>query len=132
MAKAKGHMTEHRHLSLKVVVMSEHECWQAVASRARQADGAFVYAVSTTGVYCRPSCPSRRPRRENVRFFRRIEEAERAGYRACLRCHPAAGNGRLQMVKAVCRYIEQHLDEPMTLARLGSEFEQSPFHLQRT
>ena len=68
--------------------MSEQECWQAVASRARQADGAFVYAVSTTGVYCRPSCPSRRPRRENVHFFPLPEAAERAGYRPCRRCRP--------------------------------------------
>jgi AraC family transcriptional regulator, regulatory protein of adaptative response / methylated-DNA-[protein]-cysteine methyltransferase len=111
----------------------ESDWWQAVEARDATQDGQFVFAVSSTGVYCRPSCPSRRPRRENVRFFRRIEEAESAGYRACLRCHPAAaGNGRLQLVKAVCRYIEQHLDEPVTLARLGSEFHQSPFHLQRT
>src|SRR6516164_1367102 len=111
----------------------ESDWWQAVQARDATQDGQFVFAVSSTGVYCRPSCPSRRPRRENVRFFRRIEEAEKAGYRACLRCHPAAaGNGRLQLVKAVCRYIEQHLDEPVTLARLGSEFHQSPFHLQRT
>ena len=84
--------------------------------------------------YCRPSCPSRRPRRENVTFFRAPDEAEKAGYRACLRCRPKAigGNRQTEMVKAVCRYIEQHLDEPITLARLGSEFRQSPFHLQRS
>jgi AraC family transcriptional regulator of adaptative response/methylated-DNA-[protein]-cysteine methyltransferase len=108
--------------------------WQAVLARDASRDGSFVFAVSSTGVYCRPSCPSRRPRRENVAFFRQPDEAERAGYRACLRCRPraAGGNGRMQMVKAVCRYIEQHLDEAITLARLGSEFHQSPFHLQRT
>ncbi len=112
----------------------ESEWWRAVQSRDAAQDGQFVFAVSSTGVYCRPSCPSRRPRRENVCFFRRIEEAEKAGYRACLRCHPkaAGGSGQLQLVKAVCRYIEQHLDEPVTLGRLGSEFRQSPFHLQRT
>jgi AraC family transcriptional regulator of adaptative response/methylated-DNA-[protein]-cysteine methyltransferase len=108
--------------------------WQAVLARDASRDGSFVFAVSSTGVYCCPSCPSRRPRRENVAFFRQPDEAERAGYRACLRCRPRAadGNGRMQMVKAVCRYIEQHLDEAITLARLGSEFHQSPFHLQRT
>ncbi|HXX28731.1 MAG TPA: bifunctional DNA-binding transcriptional regulator/O6-methylguanine-DNA methyltransferase Ada [Terriglobales bacterium] len=111
----------------------ESDWWQAIQARDATQDGQFVFAVSSTGVYCRPSCPSRRPRRENVSFFRRVEEAERAGYRACLRCRPAAGgSGKLQWVKAVCRYIEQHLDEPMTLARLGSQFRQSPFHLQRT
>ena len=62
------------------------------------------------------------------------DEAEKAGYRACLRCRPKAigGNRQTEMVKAVCRYIEQHLDEPITLSRLGSEFRQSPFHLQRS
>jgi AraC family transcriptional regulator, regulatory protein of adaptative response / methylated-DNA-[protein]-cysteine methyltransferase len=113
---------------------NDHGYWQAVLARDASRDGSFVFAVSSTGVYCRPSCPSRRPRRENVMFFRQPDEAERAGYRACLRCRPraAGGNGQMQMVKSVCRYIEQHLDEAITLARLGSEFHQSPFHLQRT
>jgi AraC family transcriptional regulator of adaptative response/methylated-DNA-[protein]-cysteine methyltransferase len=107
--------------------------WQAVLARDASQDGNFVFAVSSTGVYCRPSCPSRRPRRENVTFFQKPDHAEKAGYRACLRCRPkAAGSGTTGAVKAMCRYIEQHLDEPLTLARLGSEFHQSPFHLQRT
>src|SRR5438046_6712263 len=112
----------------------EDSKWQAVLDRDGNQDGRFVFAVSSTGVYCRPSCPSRRPRRENVTFFRKPDEAERAGYRACLRCRPRAisGNAQMEMVKAVCRYIEQHLDEPVTLARLGEAFRQSPFHLQRT
>jgi len=108
--------------------------WQAVLRRDSNRDGDFVFAVSSTGVYCRPSCPSRRPRRENVTFFRKPDEAEHAGYRACLRCRPQATGASRQneMVKAICRYIEQHLDEPITLPRLGKEFRQSPFHLQRT
>lgn len=112
---------------------SDENRWQAVLARDASHDGNFVFAVSSTGVYCRPSCPSRRPRRENVAFFRKPDEAEKAGYRACLRCRPKAadGNSQVQMVRAVCRYIEQHLDEPLTLTRLGSEFHQSPFHLQR-
>ena len=67
-------------------------------------------------------------------FFRKPDDAEKAGYRACLRCRPRAigGNAQMEMVKAVCRYIEQHLDEPVTLARLGAAFKQSPFHLQRS
>lgn len=107
--------------------------WQAVLERDAAHDREFVFGVSTTGVYCRPSCPARRPRREKVEFFARPEQAERAGYRACLRCRPKAftGNGSADNVKAICRYIEQHLEEPMTLARLGEEFHQSPFHLQR-
>src|SRR6202142_1366931 len=108
--------------------------WQAVQARDARQDGKFVFAVSSTGVYCRPSCPARRPRRENVTFFSKPDHAEKAGYRACLRCRPRAigGNGTTEMVKAMCRYIEHHLDEPLTLARLGTEFHQSPFHLQRT
>src|SRR5205807_876954 len=113
---------------------SEIRQWEAVMSRDPNQDGRFVFAVSSTGVYCRPSCPSRRPRRENVTFFRKPDEAERAGYRACLRCRPRAigGNPQTEMVKAVCRYIEQHLDESVTLARLAAAFRQSQFHLQRT
>jgi AraC family transcriptional regulator, regulatory protein of adaptative response / methylated-DNA-[protein]-cysteine methyltransferase len=112
---------------------SDDPRWNAVLARDAARDGEFVFAVSTTGVYCRPSCPSRRPRRENVEFFGRPEQAERAGYRACLRCRPKAlsGNGQADSVKAICRYIEQHLDDSITLARLGREFHQSPFHLQR-
>ena len=77
--------------------------WQAVLARDANQDGSFVFAVSSTGIYCRPSCPSRRPRRENVTFFRQPDEAEKAGYRACLRCRPKAigGNKQAEMVKAV-------------------------------
>jgi AraC family transcriptional regulator of adaptative response/methylated-DNA-[protein]-cysteine methyltransferase len=108
--------------------------WQAVLARDGSQDGKFVFAVSSTGVYCRPSCAAKRPRRGNVTFFTQPDQAEKAGYRACLRCRPRAigGHGATETVKAICRYIEQHLDEPLTLARLGSEFHQSPFHLQRT
>ena len=107
--------------------------WDAVVARDERRDGEFVFAVSSTGVYCRPSCAARRPRRENVQFFGRPEEAERAGYRACLRCRPRAfhGNAEANEIKKICRFIEQNLDEPLTLGRLGSEFQQSPFHLQR-
>jgi len=107
--------------------------WEAVVARNRAQDGEFVFAVSTTGVYCRPSCPARRPRRENVSFFSRPAQAELAGFRACLRCRPKASSGDAQSdsAKEICRYIEQHLDEAVTLERLGKAFRQSPFHLQR-
>ncbi len=114
--------------------ISDDSHWQAVLARDSASDGKFVFAVSSTGVYCRPSCPSKRPRRENVTFFEKPQQAESAGFRECLRCRPKAiaGSPRQELIKAVCRYIEQHLDEPITLARLGKEFRQSPFHLQRT
>jgi AraC family transcriptional regulator of adaptative response/methylated-DNA-[protein]-cysteine methyltransferase len=112
---------------------SEEAQWNALSARDSNQDGSFVFAVSSTGVYCRPSCPARRPRRENVRFFLRPEQAEQAGYRACLRCRPKSAGAHAEPdgVKAICRFIEQHLDEPVTLERLGKEFRQSPFHLQR-
>jgi AraC family transcriptional regulator of adaptative response/methylated-DNA-[protein]-cysteine methyltransferase len=119
-------------LAIKNVI--EDSRWRAVLGRDGASDGKFVFAVSSTGIYCRPSCPSKRPKRENVTFFRRPQEAETAGFRECLRCRPKAlaGNPRQELIKSVCRYIEQHLDESVTLARLGEEFHQSPFHLQRT
>jgi len=111
----------------------DEQRWNAVIARDAARDGEFVFAVSSTGVYCRPSCAARRPRRENVQFFLTPDQAEQAGYRACLRCRPksVSGNAKSDSVKAICRFIEQHLDEPLTLARLGKEFHQSPFHLQR-
>jgi AraC family transcriptional regulator, regulatory protein of adaptative response / methylated-DNA-[protein]-cysteine methyltransferase len=108
--------------------------WQAVLQRDRSLDGAFVFAVSSTGIFCRPSCPAKRPRRENVAFFDHALQAEQAGYRACLRCRPKAvdGNPQSAVVRAICRYIEQHIDEPLTLSLLAKEFRRSTFHLQRT
>ena len=119
---------------LEMIALTDASRWQAVLARDRGSDGKFVFAVSSTGVYCRPSCPSKRPRRENVSFYRHSLEAERAGFRECLRCRPRslAENPRHELIKRVCRYIEQHLDEPVTLAHLGMQFRQSPFHLQRT
>src|SRR5258708_19608042 len=70
--------------------LSDDHCWDAVVARDPARDGEFVFAVSTTGVYCRPSCPARRPRRKNVTFYSRPEQAETAGFRACLRCRPRA------------------------------------------
>jgi AraC family transcriptional regulator of adaptative response/methylated-DNA-[protein]-cysteine methyltransferase len=111
----------------------EDQRWDAVVARDRAHDGEFVFAVASTGVYCRPSCAARRPRRENVTFFARPEHAEKAGFRACLRCRPRSlsGNPQSDSAKEICRYIEQHIDEPVTLERLGKAFGQSPFHLQR-
>jgi len=113
--------------------LDDDQRWDAVIARDSGLDGKFVFAVATTGVYCRPSCPARRPRHENVTFFARPEQAEKAGFRACLRCRPRLFSGHPQSdsAKEICRYIEQHLDEPIPLERLGKVFRQSPFHLQR-
>jgi AraC family transcriptional regulator, regulatory protein of adaptative response / methylated-DNA-[protein]-cysteine methyltransferase len=88
--------------------MSPTERWHAVLARDRRFDGAFVYAVRSTGIYCRPSCASRRPRRTQVTFFPIPEAAEREGFRACRRCHPADANGRdpaVALVREACRAI---------------------------
>jgi AraC family transcriptional regulator, regulatory protein of adaptative response / methylated-DNA-[protein]-cysteine methyltransferase len=108
--------------------------WQAVLGRDSAMDGSFVFGVSSTGVFCRPSCPARRPRRENVRFFEEATAAERAGYRACLRCRPKAvdGNPQAALVRAICRFIEQKIEDRLTLGLLARAFRLSPFHLQRT
>src|SRR5712691_2854938 len=99
----------------------EDERWSAVLSRDARFDGEFVFAVSSTGVYCRPSCPSRRPRRERVSFFRLPEAAEQAGFRPCLRCRPrdAARDPQIEMVQRACRFIEEHQDEKISLELLG-------------
>ena len=113
----------------------EASFWEALESRDARMDGVFFYAVTSTGVFCRPSCPSRRPRRENVIFFQRREAAERAGFRACLRCKPErerARDAHSELVEKICRYLERHLDEAVTLAGLSRQLALSPFHLQRT
>src|SRR5437667_2395966 len=82
--------------------------WRAVLARDRRADGEFVYAVRSTGVYCRPSCPSRRPRREVVTFFDMPEAAEGGGFRACRRCKPrdaAAADPWVEKIRRACVYL---------------------------
>lgn len=112
--------------------------WAAVAARDRASDGRFVFAVVTTGVFCRPSCPARRPRRENVRFFAAPAAAAAAGFRACRRCRPAetgdptAADPALEPVLAARDFLEAHLDETVTLERLAGEVGLSPWHLQRS
>jgi len=110
---------------------NQEQRWQAVIARDATRDGVFVFAVTSTGVYCRPSCPSRRPRRERVRFFSRPDEAERAGFRACLRCRPRDADSRIKTVESICQFLREHADEPVTLAALGERFAMNPFHLQR-
>lgn len=107
--------------------------WAKVKTRDRAADGTFVYAVQTTGVYCRPSCGARLPRPENVRFFARGSEAVRAGFRACKRCKadaPPLADRQAAQVAELCRMIEAREDVP-TLAELAEAIGASRFHTQR-
>lgn len=103
--------------------LSAERRWRIVLARDRRYDGAFVYGVRSTGIYCRPSCPSRRPRRAQVDFFPVPELAERAGFRPCRRCRPAeaqAPDPRVPLVRAACRLIDSHPDAPASLAVLSA------------
>ncbi|MFY0679373.1 MAG: bifunctional DNA-binding transcriptional regulator/O6-methylguanine-DNA methyltransferase Ada [Thalassovita sp.] len=108
--------------------------WTSVLARDQNPEPRFLYAVKSTGIYCRPSCPSRRPLRKNVEFFPSGQLAEQNGYRACLRCHPDAIPPEAQLAERVaqaCQEIDQSEREP-TLADLAALTDLSPFHLQRT
>jgi AraC family transcriptional regulator of adaptative response/methylated-DNA-[protein]-cysteine methyltransferase len=97
-------------------------------------DGAFVYAVRSTGIYCRPSCPSRRPRAAQILLFIQPDAAERAGFRACRRCLPreARGNPHAKLIRRVCSEIEGHAEGPLSLRNLAERAGLSAAHLQRT
>jgi AraC family transcriptional regulator, regulatory protein of adaptative response / methylated-DNA-[protein]-cysteine methyltransferase len=113
--------------------MNAERRWRAVMERDSSQDGSFYYGVVTTGVYCRPSCPSRRPLLKNVQFFRAPDEAESAGLRPCRRCRPrdAVRHPLADRMRELCRYIEAHAHEPLTLKTLSEQAHLSPFHLQR-
>jgi AraC family transcriptional regulator of adaptative response/methylated-DNA-[protein]-cysteine methyltransferase len=109
--------------------------WRGVLARDRQLDGTFVFAVRSTGIYCRPSCPARRPTRKQVMFFPLPEAAERAGFRPCRRCRPeeaAARDPHAELVQRVCHWIEASDNGPISLPDLAAEAGVSPSHLQRT
>jgi len=111
---------------------SSNRRWAAVLGRDPRFDQQFVYAVRSTGIYCRPSCPSRRPRREQVTFFGAPQEAEKAGFRACHRCHPDRnGTSAQDLVARLCRYLEDHAGRRVTLDELSRISGYSAFHLQR-
>ncbi len=115
--------------------LNENEYWQACLNKDASYDGKFVLAVVTTGIYCRPSCPARKPKRENVMFFALSDLAVQAGFRACKRCHPddhVHHDPQLDLVRELCRYIEANTTEPVTLQALSDRFHVSPSHLQRT
>lgn len=112
---------------------SDETRWSAVVRRDQNADGLFYYAVQTTGVYCRPSCASRRARREHVRFYASCEEADRAGFRPCRRCRPhepALAAQRAAAVARACRLIEADDDTP-NLDALAAAVGMSRYHFQR-
>ena len=115
--------------------MNETVAWESVLNRDASVDDRLLYGVTTTGIYCRPSCPSRRPKRDNVAFFSSVEAAERAGFRACQRCRPNRAIAPNSAVERARNYIDNHIadlgEERITLELLGEESGMSPSHLQR-
>ncbi|HYS67418.1 MAG TPA: bifunctional DNA-binding transcriptional regulator/O6-methylguanine-DNA methyltransferase Ada [Paraburkholderia sp.] len=110
---------------------SDDERWEAVTRREPRADGAFFYGVKTTGVFCRPSCASRQPRRENVAFFTDVAAARAAGFRDCKRCQPGGLPRELEIVNRACAALDADPQRRLTLAQLSDAVHVSPFHLQR-
>jgi len=114
-------------------MLDPDSCWQAVCSRDSQCDGQFVFAVHSTGIYCRPSCPARRPLRRNVSFQPTPAEAEQAGFRPCRRCSPqglSPAEQLDQLVSVACRLLDGS-DKPLTLAQLAARIGLSASHLAR-
>jgi AraC family transcriptional regulator, regulatory protein of adaptative response / methylated-DNA-[protein]-cysteine methyltransferase len=112
-------------------ILNSDEHWRALVRRDPRFDGVFYYGVQTTGVYCKPSCSARRPRRENVVFHATTADAERQGYRACRRCRPDRREGAHdELVQRLCVRIER-AEAPLSLAELSKEVGLSPYHLQR-
>jgi AraC family transcriptional regulator of adaptative response/methylated-DNA-[protein]-cysteine methyltransferase len=115
---------------LKSMPLDEDAAWAAVMRRDRDADGRFVTGVLTTGIYCRPSCAARHPKRENVRFFAAGAEAETAGLRPCLRCKPDEVTREAEALRKAYRALEA-AEEPPSLAALAAEAGYSPHHFHR-
>jgi AraC family transcriptional regulator of adaptative response/methylated-DNA-[protein]-cysteine methyltransferase len=113
-------------------LLTEEDKWNAALNRNSDLDGMFVFAVRSTGVYCRPSCPAKRPKRNQVLFFSSFEEAEQSGFRSCRRCHPQEiVTSQTKLIHDVCRFIDCNLEKHLTLATLSNYAKMSPFHLQR-
>jgi AraC family transcriptional regulator of adaptative response/methylated-DNA-[protein]-cysteine methyltransferase len=112
--------------------LDEEVRWKAIIEKDNSFDGVFVFAVLSTKIYCKPSCPSRRPKRENIQFFNSFAEAEDKGFRACLRCKPKEKtDAQTDLIKRACRLIEETLEETFTLERLSGILNVSKFHLQK-
>ena len=110
------------------------ERWSAVVRRDARHGGRFLFAVASTRIYCRPSCPARRPDRSRVKFFETAADAEAAGYRPCMRCRPQDGarDPAVELVNRASAVIEETEDAPLPLAQLAARIGVSPGHLQRT
>lgn len=114
------------------VQITDDDRWQSVVNRDVDADGQFVFAVQTTGIFCRPSCRAKHALRKNVRFFADARQALAAGFRPCKRCQPdkdSAQQHRMEKIAHACQLLEQEL--PLTLEELSRQVAMSPYHLHR-
>ena len=115
-------------------MLNQDECWNSILQHDKTSDGRFYIGVLTTGVYCRPSCPARRPLRKNVRFYETPAQAESDGLRACLRCRPkdaSMADAHAAAMGSLCEYIEQNVERTLTLDELAGRAHLSPAYLQR-
>lgn len=128
-------MSQAQNIISEMPQIDESACWNAVQTRDARFNSIFVYSVRSTRIYCKPSCPSRRPQREQVEFFASSEDAESRGFRACLRCKPQRADDydpQVEMVKRACRIIEDQAEGALSLSDLSAQLNISPYHLQRT
>lgn len=115
------------------VIQLTEERWQAITHNDKSCDDLFIYAVTSTGICCRPSCKSRNPKKENIRIFNDVEEAIANGFRPCKRCKP--GGKRLpdeEWIVQIKEYINTNYQNPLSLEILADMCHGSPYHLQRT
>ena len=120
-------------INMEVAEQLTEEKWQAIISNNAFYDDKFFYAVKSTGIFCRPSCKSREPRKEHVQIFQRVDQALAAEFRPCKRCKPTCEQlPDYEWVEQITHYIEMNYNETLTLQTLADMCHGSPYHLQRT
>ena len=119
-------------MSIKSGELSEHEMREAIAARDKAYDDVFIFGVTTTGIYCKPSCSSRAARAENLRFFSNAGAAQLAGYRPCKRCTPDQQDPKLAQMISIAKFIEQNADEQLSMGALAKQANLSTSQLTRT
>src|SRR5208337_4616838 len=122
---------QHNSLVSDITPQAAERYWQATLHRDARADGSFVFAVRSTRIYCRPSCPARRPLRRNTLFFRTAQDAESQGYRPCRRCRPKQQDSAAALVQQVAAVLANASDDSFRLGSLAAQVNVSPAKLRR-